>query len=575
MAQENSFDNLVSEISKDERTEILNKINNATSVDNEDTFEPIEETSQDIESSLSEQLRREPLVFRFFIWLKSVFTNNSQEVLFNEVKVSNMSRNLQKNYSGLLDFKKGLLLSLFYDKVADLKKVADFFKPYIASIEQDDAGFYVYLGAVMMPNVIAEINENADPYSNPVSKDVHLELRVELVRNMENIFQNILPDSKQGMYEAVKSIEWLKQFVRLPFVKLLSYFTEVTDNIHTCQFSQVENEVAAFAKILCNSFKLSEKILESIYNFSSKNLRKSKKIDDMEDKFANDFMNKAKSNISILHMFMSSVPMYSINCVVSCDSRWQVEKFTGGEDWFVKFKAGFKKSFEQKWEAWVLDCKKENLRENLKSNFELERYPLLPNRPWTTSVSDIKFKYELTAGFLYWYFLEKFPKSYELTLKSIMVEGSFKKKENQTAFTDSFNELIQISIGLNSVNERLKPSGDVGASIAHFQNDDKSTILTLQEQSKIEQLMRSIESDIKTILHRFGDSVRNIDMILCGILGLKKDPKYDSLSNLNRIQGRGNEEFLKNLYAAQRSLSASMELIKELEGIDSPKSLDS
>jgi len=569
MENGNSFDNLVSSISKEERKSMLDKMHSSAPAYDGDVFTPIEEITQDTDIPLSEQLKRESFFTRLFFWIKSIFTNTSTEILFNEEKISNMAKNLQRNFPGLIDAKRGLLLPLLYDKLIELKKSADFFKPYITSIEQDDGAFYVFLGSIIMPEVAEDMNSNADPYSNPISTEVRLDLRVELLHHMDDILQNIPADCKKNMYEAVKSIEWLRQFVKLPFFRFTNLFSEVTDSIHSCRFSQIENEIGIFAKLLCNGFILSESVVEALYLFTVRNSRRFSENHDDDDRCAIDFMTKARAHMAVLHMFMSSVPMHSISCIVYGDSQWQPDRFSGGEDWFVKFKTYWKKIFEQKWDAWVHDCKKEGLKEELNSYFELESYPVLPYRPWTKLWNGVKFRYELTSGFLFWYFMEKFPKSYELTLKNVMVEGMFKKKDNQTAFTDMFNELVQIALSLSKFNDRLKPTGDVGMTFDKIHSEKQ--LRTLQEQSKVEQLIKDIETDMQTIIYRFGDAVRSISMILAGILGTKKDARFDSLSNLSRIQGHSNVEFIKTLNESQQSLEHALNLVKELESIDSPQ----
>lgn len=569
MGSSNSFDALVSGISAEERQSILDKMQSTPKDYENDSFSPVEDLPTEPETTLSEQLKKESLPFRFWLWLKSIFTNTSTEILFNEIKIQSMAKVVGRNFPGLIDMKRGFILPAFYDKLRDLKKSADFFRPYVVSFEQDEGAFYVFLGSIVMPIVARDLADNADPYSNPVTGEAKLEYRVDLLRQMDDIFQSIPADSKNEMYEAVKSVDWLRQFVRLPFNRFLSLFSEITDEIHTCQFSQIENEIGAFAKCLMNSFRLPNEVLESLFLFSIRNSKK-KGGESASDENSNDaveFMSKAMENMANLHMFMSSVPIHSISCIVYSDSQWMPEHFSGGEDWFVKFKTSWKKIFEQKWDSWVFDCKKENLRQSLVSRFSLESFPLLPNRPWENLWGGVKFRYELTGGFLYWYFLKEFP-TYEIVLKSIMVEGVFKKKDNQLMYTDTFNDFIHISMALNALNDRIKPSGDVGSTFAKFSAEGQ--MRTLQEQTRVEQLMRSVESEMQLIINQFGTANRSMNHILSGLLGLKKEARFDTLSNIGHLSGRGNENFLSTLQNARDSLENALNIIKELEMFDAP-----
>ena len=573
MEKTNSFDSLVSEISKEERQSMLERmpdVSRAAQADAGDSFSPAEDIPEAKDVPISVQLKSESFIFRAYLWLKSVFTKSTPEVLFNEIKVSELVRSVGKNFPGLIDYRRQVVLAMFFDKISELKRACEFFRPYIATIEKDVGSFYVFLGSVVMPDVDSKINSSADPYSNPVSSVVRLGLRVDLLRNVEEAFQEIDANSKQRMYHAVKSVEWLRRFSKLPLARLSGLISE---NSSGCPFSKIENEIPTFATLFCSGFTLSDDILESIFLFSERASRFGSRSLEGDGRRSVEFMNQAKTAASAIHMFMSTVPMLSIGRIVLNDCRWLPDKFYGGEDWFARFKGSWKKIFDGRWEAWVLDCKKEGLRQSLFGHFALEHFPLLPNRPWRGA--NMRFRYELTGGFINWYLTEKFPKEYELALKDIMLEGTFRKKENQVEFTDSFNEMVQIALGVVALNTRLKPTGDVGLMFAKF-NDSvaEDSIRSLQEQKKLEELVRSAESDMQTVIHRFGNAVRSLEAVLGGILGIRKDNKYDGIANFGRIHGRENSVWVATLTKARQSLESALNLIKELETIDVPQLLD-
>ena len=570
MSSNNSFENLVSDLTVSERQEILDKMLAGTPAENDgEVLAPVEERVEVPEISLAEELKKQPLYVKIYLWIKAIFTSTNAELLYNEIKINTISKNVSRNFPGLIDTRRGLFLSAFYEKLEELKACAEFFRPYIVSIEADESNFFVFLGSLIMQNSAAELKADADPYSNPVTSEARPELRVELLRKMDDIFQNITREEKNKMYDSVKSVEWLRQFVKLPVSRLLSAFSNITDGIYTCPFSQIEREVNLLAKNFCTGFRMSDEVIEAFYLFSEKKTSKFTRMQDDEDSIdqsAAAFVAEARNFVAKLHMFMNSVPMYSIGCIVSGDSRWQPANFTGVEDWFVKYKNYWKKIFEQRWESWVQACKKENLRIGLETHFGLEAFPYLPERPWLDLWGGFPFRYELTSGFIFWYFREKFP-TFEIALKSVLVEGSFVKKENQIAFTDAFNDFIQTSINMTAVVNKLKANGEVGLIFAKLKDEH---LRTLQGQTKIEQLMRSVESDVSSVIHKFCDSIRIMDAVVCGILGLRKDSRYDSLANLSHLQGRDNEKFLKLLDESAKSFENALDLIKELETVDAP-----
>lgn len=563
----NSFDRLVSGLSVDERQSLLEKMKGGSADSEDESLVSVENVDDDDSSvSVAARIKKEPLLFRLYLWIKSFFANSSVEQLYNEHLISAMAHNIEHSYPGLIDSRRGFLQSLFYEKLNELKLCADFFKPYFSAEEEDTGAFIVFLGSFVMPQVAATMDSEVDPYSIPVTRAATPELRSQLMRKLDQVLSTIPPDQRNAMYAATRALEWMHQFTKLPFSHFLALFTSVVSDTYTCPFGQIEDELSGFARILCSGQYLPEEVLDSLYLFSVRNYT-AQNFDTIDSKNnAGEFMDKARAQIAMMHMFITTVPLRSIGCVVYGNAHWQPEKFGGGEDWFVKYKAQWKKLFDQKWEAWSHDCKKESLRQKLQQYFDLIAFPLLPDRPWAALWGGVPFRYELTGGFLFWYFREKFP-TYEIALKTLMLEGDFIQKENRVDFTDSFNDIIQVSLSMDALAQRLLPSGETGLVFAKLSNEH---LRTLQGQAKIDSLILGAETEIGGMITKFGAACRQMDLVLAGVIGEKKDTRYDTLSNLSIIQGKNNEGFRKQIQASKVSLENAYDLLKELEPVDTP-----
>ncbi len=562
MEKYDSFERMSSGLSQEERQNILNRLKNSISSPEDELLTPAEITQESDREPFSAQMKNEPLFLRVVLWIKSVITSTSPELLYNEYKLASITRNVERNYPGLINAKRGQLISGFYQRLEELKGCAAFFRPYLSAIEEDEGYFYVFMGSLVMQDFNNEMNENVDPYINPVTKEAKPELRIQLLHKMNDIFENLPTSDRQNMYDSVKSIEWLRQFVRLPFNRFLALFSNMGDNMQSCSLSQLDNEIDQFSKILCSGFRITDALLESLYLFSvRKNISSSTDVD------AGNYMSRAHSNITLVRMFMTTIPLNSLGKIIHGDAHWIPDAFTGGEDWFVKYKNAWKRIFEAKWEAWTKDCHKEALKVSLKSTFNLDEFPYFPERPWKSIWGGVPFRYELTLGFLYWFMQKCFP-GHEIILKSTMVEGTFIKKENQTTFSDDFNNFIQLSISLQNLTRRLASGGEIGMLFAKLQEDH---LRNLQAQTKVEHTMRDIESDVSSAIHMFGDACRSMSMLLSGILGTKKDSRYDSITNLNRLQTKEGRLFSEALKEAKDHIDMGLYLIQELENLDSHK----
>ena len=83
--------------------------------------------------------------------------------------------------------------------------------------------------------------------------------------------------------------------------------------------------------------------------------------------------------------------------------------------------------------------------------------------------------------------------------------------------------------------------------------------------------MREIESDVLSLIHRFGDNARSIIMVLYGVLGLTKDTKFDTISNLNKLKDKNNEPFISKIEESKTVFENAMNFVSELERLDKQK----
>ena len=561
MEKADSFEVLASGISDSERQDILSRMQDVSQETS--PLQPADEKFDESTEPFEVKIKNESLFLRFYIWLKALISNTTQPVIYNEHKLTEISRSVNRNFPGIINAKQGLLLSPFYERLSELKSCADFFKPYFISDEDNEGSFYVFLSSIIMPQVTEEIKHNADPYANPITPEIQPDTRSHLIRKLEEIFDTIPADDKNRMYEAAKASEWLRSFIRLPFAHFITQFSS-SETTYTCPFSQVESEIDTFSRVLCSTLAIPDEFLEALYLFA---VRNAKRITEETGRDAGEFLNKAHSSLSLLRMFMSSIPIRSIGCLVHADSSWRTTRFSGGEDWFVKYKNACKKMFDQKWLAWEADCKRSALLSTLKVNFNLERFPQFPERPWEELWGGIDFAYDSTLSFLHWFIKERFSEC-ELDLKTLLVQGVFNKKENHTLLSESFNSMVQLSISLQVLARKLSLTGETGA-IFNKIREEKSR--TLQAQNKVEQMMKSIESEVSTLIHQFGDAARSIIQVLNGILGLTKDTRFDTISNLSKLKDQNNEPFIHKIETAKNTIETALNFVMELENLDKHK----
>ena len=561
-----TFDRLVSSISDAERKVLLEKMHTLSGDPETQALDSDDKESPEDIVSLEDKLKSESFFYRFFLWLRSVFSNSTKEELYNQDKVAALYKQIDHSFPGLVDYKEGYLLSVFYQKLTELKKAIEFFRPYLDLAYENLGVFYVFLGSIICPEVTQEMDSQVDPYQLPLSREVTGELRTSFLRKIDDILKNIPSHRRSYMYSCVTTIEWFYQFLKLPFDRFLNSFSQGGIDTYCCKFEIISNEISNFARILCNGGIVPEEVLTSLYLFSSNKIVPSDSEAKDDDGRMKEFMDKATGNISMIHMFVKTVPLKQIARIAFNNVQWQPDNFSGAEDWFMKYKDQWKKMFEEKWNLWLRDKKKEAIHEQLEHVFGIDDFPLMPNRPWSLMWEGIPFHFEYTTGFIHWFMDKKYNEVIQ-PLKLLLLEGAFINKDNRQEFANTLNDLGEIYQEALKLSEDLSPKGQIGLV---FDKIASNHLRTLQAQSKIESTMLNVESIAQSMKNSFCEDCRSIKRIVDGALGNKQDTRYDGVSNITTIKGAGNDRFQTNLMDSRDVFVSALDTLKELEPIDLP-----
>ena len=250
-----TFERLVSLISEDERRALLDKMRPLEGDPDARSLESDKDPSMDAdEIVLEENLKRESLLYRLILWLRSVLTSTSKEQLYNDDKIMALFRKLNRDYPGLLDYKGALLLGVFYEKLLELKRSAEFFRPYLDAIYENIGGFYVFLGSIVVPEVTQRMNSEVDPMSLPLDREVTGELRASFLRKMEEIIKELPSHRRSYLYQCAASVDWLYQFTKLPFERFVTAFGMGLTDSQVARFEFCATERACQPKPLSRSF---------------------------------------------------------------------------------------------------------------------------------------------------------------------------------------------------------------------------------------------------------------------------------------------------------------------------------
>ncbi|MCR5437132.1 MAG: DUF5312 domain-containing protein [Treponema sp.] len=560
--QKSSFDKLVAGLNAEDRLAMLNRINQTTS----SAVQTIEEETDipDKNVTLSAKLETESLLYRIFLYIRSLFKQSSKEDIYNDDLMASLARKINKNHPGVVNHKIKSLDYLFYERLLALKEASDFFKPYFLFINENPGDFYVFMSSFVAPQLAEQVNAEADPYILPFTKEVGPDVRTDLARKLDKILNNMDSLSKKSIYSSVISVNWLQNFVSLPFIHFVAQFTNIAGSVYTCPYINATTDFNQFVKVFSNIVPVQNEILESVYLFSQKkNFNENVQDKDIE-KALREFLTKAKSYISTIQEFYAGVSIHKLSKVVNNDYDYQAEPMTGAENWFSLFRNQWRKILDIRWNEWMREQKKQTLSENLRIDFNLTEFPVMQYRPWLALWNPVSFSCELTGGFLSWFATEKYDEI-SLPLNEVMMEGIFIRSENRTEYSEGLNTFSNANANMRSLLLKLSPNGEYGHVFAEFA---ENKVTTLQIQSQINAMMVDIESSIKDTIKLFGKGARTIERIFHGFFDESKDGIHETLQNMSTIKGHDNHAFRDRLKEIRDLLRKSMFYIAELEPID-------
>ena len=558
-----AFDRLVAGMTSEERSSMLEKINQ----DSVSVVQFIETENQVPEKSLSLHLRfkEESFFYRFFLWLRGIIEKRSSEKIYNEDVIASMARRLNRDHPGIVNHRNGLLDTVFYEHLKALKSASDFFKPYFAIIDDSPGDFYVFLSSFVAPELSEKINSEADPFSLDYSAEPTNDTRAMLLKNLDNILKNIDAGSKRDMYTAVSSVNWLRQFTRLPYIHFTSQFTNLTGSNYTCPYRNAVNDYAAFAAVFTNILPVKSEVLEAMLMFSQKkDLTKNAQDKDIE-RTVKEFLSKTNQYFASSQSFISSVPILKTGKIINADYDWLPGNIEGVEAWFPNFRSHWRKIIDVRWGDWLRERKKKNLENYLKNDFGLSEFPVLTYRPWQALWMRVSFSCELTGGFMSWFSENAYDDMIQ-TLNEVMMEGVFVRNENRIEYSEGLNLFVQSVSQIRELTDRLAPEGEFGALFDEFAT---SRLRSFQVQNQIDSMMATTEGEIKDSVKKFSKGSRMMDKCLNGILSDEKDGVHDGLQNLGTIKGSQNRAWKDRLRKIWETLKKAQFYISELEPIDS------
>jgi hypothetical protein len=424
----------------------------------------------------------------------------------------------------------------------------------------------VFLGSLEMPEIHSLIVSDTDPVSLAANyRDLsEMELRQKAMKALEDTLAGISEGERNKMYHDARSLFSLKQLASFLFDRLInSFIYDASSRSYVCPAASVRDQLLALNNILY-SLKTPPPValLESlfIYVLMEKNEGESIDIDNEMRKL----LVQAEVSLQAIRDFNTEIPMTKLLRCISRSPTLSPQNIGGGEDWFQVYRERWKHQVEETFLTFTRTRRQRDLQNAFRYFLKGNHLMLLENTGSPQNPNGISVKGNVSLSFLNTFYSIVFMAEINKFLRPILLEGDFAKKENRSEFTECYNNLIKLGDLINRYDQSLSPEGEVGKNYAQARNDMSSLPV---KRRKIQIVVEEAAHTAERIIEQTRDSLKGMVKILNGILKQGKDDKYDSLTNLSFIAGRG-MTFVDGIKESITSLNKTLQLMDDIDAME-------
>jgi hypothetical protein len=563
------FDNLVAQLSSEERNALLERIRSACPFSSDPLFPA--SSSPGATAPQSPKLEDLGLLIRFVLFLRGLFSGKSREEIVREDELKEIGHKIELKHFGLISRRRELLLGAVAEELRALRDSARFFYDALdRSVERDKSAFYTFLGSIELPQVHERLLEESDPAAIALAM---LEARGAVdeaaVRSaalaaFDSVFSDLPDRGRRSMYQDLRSVLFLKRLSGFLFDRLLGMFKEIGEQGPAASYIEVRELLLELGDVL---FSMSEapsiELMEAIFVFAERD-ELARSGEDTAAAVGED-MTKAERMLERIRSFNARIPLGDLLRLVSSDPYYLPKDLPGGEDWLAIYKAYWRERIESSIEQWKAEHRtKELLAEIAAFVGEPGPMPFAHISRQETEESP-GLRYELALAFLDAFYRGPFLRELNRLFKIVLVDGEFYRKDNRVEFTDAYDSLLRIPELVSALDARLGPEGEIGGAWVAACREIGGN---LTRRRKAQNVSRLAEEEAEQIIKREGMAFKTMVLIILGFLKGEAGGRYDSLANLSTIDGKASKEFQRNLDKAKDRCEKGLALLAEVSGLD-------
>jgi len=562
MANDGSFDKLVSELSLNERQNLFEKLKTESTILGGSLYFEDEKLAPAYD--IREAFSAIPWYLRLWYTILSLFKPKLPVKIFEEKRVAILGEMIDKRTPGLYDYKKVMLMPGFYRQVQRLKEAAQFFYAALdSSVNRDKGEFFAFLGSLEMPDVHKLLQEETTPQflkeNNPDVQDA--ELRQMALRTMDEAFAMITENYRNVMYFNSRTLNCLKELSSFLYDRALLAF-QFNSNVggETCSAGVLKDLLVTLNDILF-SLKLTPPLtlLESLFIFTLQ--EKAREPGSDINKEISVLLAKAENSIMVIREFNRQVPLIWILRCTTRNMALAPNEISGGEGWFVIYKDYWKRRIDSLFSDYMKVRHHHGLLDSFGSFLKGNNIKTLENVQSPSNSEGLPIKGALAISFLYTFYSVVFLPDISWVLEYTLIEGKWEDTENQLEFTESYNTLLKLEDEIKKFEYEVSIEGDYGKRYTQAKQNMSSLNA---KRKKAQTVLDEAAEDVRKILKQTRDACESIGDLLNGILGENPKGKYLPLKNFAIITRQSNR-YIAGISETIKTIETLVKILREIE----------
>jgi hypothetical protein len=565
MAEDKTLNRLVSELTLEERQNLLEKLKAQSNLSGDLLYE-VKEESVPVKSD--EQYVKLPWYYRLFYFILSFFESKSPIKVYEDSQVGKLGREIDARSPGLYDHQRAYLLPEFFRLITDLKEGARFFFTALdASFNRDKGSFFAFLGSLEMGEVHRRLQTETDPnvIAEKFPKASAAELRQTAFRVMEDAFAGITEAQRNIMYHNTRSLYCLKELSTFLFDRIIMAFGfESAASGQVCSINVVRELLYSLNNIL---FSLRAPppltLLESLFIFLLQEKAGEPDFDISRD--MRSLLTRAENSLVTIRTFNAQVPLTLLLRCANRDMGLSPQEISGGEDWFLVYREYWKRHIEMLFADYMRFRRQRELVNSFRYFFKGANLKVLDNVVSDTNPDGLPIPEAMSLSFLLTFYTAVYMSDINKILRPILIDGEFYKRENRTEFTESYNELIKLEDEIKKFEMDISPAGDYGKRYIQARQDMSSLPI---KRRKIQLVLQDASGKAQKIIEHVRTAIRVMINVLNGILKKDGEGKYDGLGNMSHLAGRS-PAFVNGISDSVQQFQKTLQLLDDIDAMES------